>query len=392
MLREFASLLESEGQFPQFDAFLQHGSECWPQRLTSRFPTMARWQGLPILRQRILALCGVTTPATVLFASASRHLARVAFQMLSHRCERILCSDSDWPEFQAMLRQQLVQSGGYLHNINLTHPFLPDESRHGREYRLAAAWKKHNCDGALITAASADGLVTRVNRFVEAISKDVRSGFLVVDGSQQAGHMPIELGPEFHGIYVAGTHKWLRSGVPLSFGVVVHDRETPDAHMPIRRAIRLSLVDDSLLLQTADVGLENPRQTMRLEPLLAASLAIEHVPENRLQDMLTIRRRNAFRIFNMVTDLQLPLTPRACQGIVQLQCSGGNAQEIQQHLAEQGLTLSACSDHRLRISCPAKDFTPPEMNELWRIFGSLVDHYGPVQQQESELDEVQSVA
>ena len=394
MLREFASLLESEGQFPLFDEFLLHGSGSWPDRLTSRFPMLARWQGIPSLRQQVLTLCGITTPATVLFASASRHLARVAFQMLSHRCERILCSDADWPEFQDMLRKQMVQSGGSLHTVKLEDPLFPDEDPYSREYRLAKAYRNQGCDGALITAVSAEGLTTRVERFSDAISHAAHPAYLVIDGSQQAGHLPIELSPRFKGIYLAGTHKWLRSGVPLSFGVIVHDGESSDANLQIRKAIRLSQVDDSLLLQTADVGLKNPRQTTRLEPLVAASLAIEYALENRVQDMLEIRQRNARHLFEIVTNLQLELSVSVHHGIVELMLDGTDftAHEIQRQFADEGLTLSVCGERRLRISCSATEFTESEISRLWRIFGRLADRYCAIHDAASDSDGCHSVA
>lgn len=397
MLREFATLLEYEGQFPLFDEFLHHGSASWSDKLTSRFPTLARWLGLPALRQRILTLCGVQTPATVLFASASRHLARVAFQMLSHRCERVLCCDADWPDFQEMLRKQLVQSGGCLRHVQLTDRFRPEEDHRNRELRLAAAWKEHRCDGALITAVSANGYLTRVDRLIDEISKTAGPRYLVVDGAQQAGHVPIELGPGFHGVYLAGTHKWLRSGVPLSFGVFVHGNETSDTNMPIRKAIRLSLVDDSLLLQTANVDLEQPRQTMRLEPLLAASLAIEHALNNRVAEMLQVRRRNVQTLFEIARDTPLSLGISCRQGILHLmlESSRFTSDEIQQHFAKEGLKLSVRKDrgeHGIRISCPATDFTSDEINDLWRIFSKLAQRYGDHHQACSDPDGIHSFA
>lgn len=394
MLREFASLLEAEGQFPLFDLFLYQGSEHWPDRLKSRFPMIARWQGLSELKRSILSLTGVTSPSTVLLASASRHLARVAFQQLSLRCERVLCSDADWPEFQDMLRVQMAQCGGCLYSARLDDHRFPTENKGAREHQLARSFRNHECDGALITAVAAEGLTTNITSFLDLVSCSTAERNIIVDGSQQAGHIPIELGPRFSGCYLSGTHKWLRSGVPLSFGVFVHDGETTTCHRRIRNAIRLSLVDDPLLLQTSEVGLESPRQTMRLEPLIAGYIAITLALEQDVQKRLEIRKQNASQICEILTNLPLELSFCCSNGIVELRLDGSqiSALEIQRHFAGEGIVLSVCGEQRLRISCPSAAFTDDEVEHVWRVFGGLADQYMSIQRDSLGSDGCHSVA
>ncbi|MFO0944066.1 MAG: hypothetical protein U0930_25300 [Pirellulales bacterium] len=389
MLREFASLLESEGQFPLFNEFLHHGSAAWPQRLANRFPMLTQWQGLSKLKLSVLALCDTTAPASVLFASASRHLARVAFQMLSLRCERVLCSDADWPEFQSMLKKQLAQSSASSYFVTLEDPCSPDSNEDSRLKRMLQAFRDHRCDGALITPVSAQGLTNRVVPFLTQVPNQAN---IVIDGSQQAGYLPIELGPEFRGIFLAGTHKWLRSGVPLSFGVFVHDSDATQSHRNIRNAIQLSMVDDPMLLQTSEVGITSPRQTMRLEPLIAAHISIQTALKHSIEEMLKIRRLNAHRICDILVNLPLGMSFNCRNGIIELRLESTkiSAYEIQRYFAGEGITISVCSDHTLRVSCPAKPLTEAEVDHLWRVFGKLADQYLAAHSLASEGD--QSVA
>ena len=79
MLREFATLLESRGQVPQFEEYLNEGGQCWPESMRLEYPVLSAWRGIYQLKQDLLALTGAASSATVLFSGSSRQLARIAF-------------------------------------------------------------------------------------------------------------------------------------------------------------------------------------------------------------------------------------------------------------------------------------------------------------------------
>ncbi|GAB5440094.1 MAG: hypothetical protein Fues2KO_04430 [Fuerstiella sp.] len=385
VLREYATLLEEEGQFPQFDDFLINGAAVWADRLQQRFPTIARWKGLEHLKQSIIELCGLPADSTVLLASASRHLAGVIFRLLAQQSERVLCSDLDWPEFQTVLKQSLLQSGGVLERMNARIPNEPDESNRTRTRRMANRCRQRNCDGVLMTSVSNDGLPTEVDIFRESFG-DFEPD-IVVDASQHVGHLPLNLGRDFTGTLLGGTHKWLRSGVPLSFAVIAAGDDNGANRTSLRKAIRASQIDDPLLLLTAAVDLNVPRQTARIEPLLAAWLAIQNALEKNLEQSIADRKQNAWVITDIVRNLPLVFAIEWSNGIMRLRTSPRPAPEVQEHLSDAGLTVSVLDEDRLRISFPDTPFALDEENLLREAFSGLLVHYSPFEGYECDEED-----
>lgn len=374
MLRQYVDLLAGLGQFPQFDEFLNRGATVWPESMRQQFPLLARWQGLEPLRDQVRQLCGVTGPSTVLFSGSSTQLARIAVQLMLDHCETILRTDQDWPDFGRILEQQTALAGGLCHTINLKElirPGRPPEIVDQPCRAIARAFTKKKCDGLLLTTVSHEGVHLPLPEIISQLDESNRPSYVIVAGAQHAGHRPIDLGPDFRGVFLAGTHKWLCSGVPLSFAVIVHG---PDVDMEIRqlrKAIRTSIFDDMLLLRTADLGLSPPEQTMRLEPLLAAGLALQHELEQDADVSLLTRRENAAFLVNMAHELHVPMSDLQSRGGIAYFGCTEDAHDVRRILYEYQVTVSALNDQILRVSCPATPFTPDQQRRLEVAFGSL---------------------
>ncbi|MEP3480188.1 MAG: hypothetical protein ABJZ55_13135 [Fuerstiella sp.] len=372
LLREFADILEAKGQFPAFDPFLIDGSSAWSPELQQQFPVVAQWQGLEALRTDIRELCGAPADSTVLFSGTSRQLARIAFQCLLNECESILCTDQDWPEFQHILKLQVAQAGAILHHTTLRPPDLPIDFPRPDPKTVAESLKKHGCDGMLLTSIAHDGISILPNDVAIQLSHPLR--FSVIDGSQHVGYRPVELPSEFRGIVLGGTHKWLCSGVPMSFAVYVHGKDRAAELRQLRKAVRTSAYDDMLLLRTADLGLNPPNQTMRLEPLLTAFVAVRHALNQNVVSMFQHRCENSHQLFELVREQQTPLFTETRQGFAWAACEILSASTIQKILGEQGLTLSNVGKH-LRFSLPSQPFSAVDNDVIENALAALSNRY-----------------
>lgn len=367
MLREFASVLEAESQFPQFNPFLSDGSKVWPERLQSRYPTLARWQGINSLRNSVHQSFGLQQNSRILFSSSSWQLIRMACAILTSRCERILCTDLCWPEYRDILEKQAQLAGCVVTSVGLRQCPFDQFSMAARSDELAKLYRRYRCDGAFLTPVSHDGFSIDVACFLSQLQTPSR--YCVVDGSQQAGHLPMNLPPDFEGVYATGTHKWLRSGMPLSIAAFAYDQNNP--FQAIRKLIRAGLVDDHLLLQTTPTELEPVQQTIRLEPLLAASLSLERMQKSDLNGMLAAQCRNAEVLRDLVDIHDWATAPLQDNGIVVLSSQFDHAERARDVLAESGVTVSDIGYQKLRLSCPTEPLSTTARAALTAAFEQL---------------------
>lgn len=372
-LREFASLLQNEGAIPQFSEFLLHGATVWPQRTREAYPQIATWPGLPEFKDAIAELVTCVGDFRVLLSGTSRELLRILCSVMASRCERVLCTDADWPEFRAVLEQESARTG-------LTLVEAPIRERHqqthsfGLSRNLAQHYRDNHCDGAFLTPVTSDGIEINVLHFQHALGKIVPE-FFIVDGAQQIGHVPVSLPGIFNGAYLAGAHKWLGSGMPLAF-TCLQSANAVTLEADVRRAIRATQSDDAILLETADVGLAVPQQTVRIEPLILASIAVRHALSTDIKEQISARLRNAHRIKDALKDLGWNLSIQQSNGIVTVPLSAPVPTNLADDFRSEGVLCSLLPDNRLRLSMPVAPVSDTSMRQVASAFEKLLGTHG----------------
>lgn len=367
MLHEFASVLEAESQFPEFADFLCEGSMAWPERVRQQFPTLAEWQGIESLRSQVRSCFVPDLRSEVLFSSSSWQMMRAACSILTSRCERLLCTDLDWPEFQTMLRDEARRSGCELTCYSLRQFPYPEFSMQERSDAMATYCRDSGFDGMFLTPVSNEGISIDVAHFLSQLNH--RPRYCVVDGCQQAGHLPVTLPPGFEGMYVTGTHKWLRSGMPLTVAALAYTNDNP--LRSIRKLIRCRQIDDQLMLQTTDNNLEYSQQTVRLEPLLAASIALQNLQQSCVPGQLAARSQNSEILRDLIRPQEWRTEPLQKNGIIVLSSEFDTATRARMALARHGITVSEIGMQRLRMSCPAERFTNDQIEHLHTAISEL---------------------
>jgi hypothetical protein len=277
-LHDLVRLVGREGASSAVVDLLQGGFDGWPRTLRGRYPDLGDWRGLGPFLQAIRALTGAPPAAEVLLSSHSAPLMELAAYHLCRTCRVILHTDLDWPPYLEILRAEAARRGRRLVCVPVGESLFEDlASRGDLVERLAAAYRRCGADGLYLTEITHHGVRLPVAQFVRSLAGGGLPRFVVVDAAQVPGHAPLDLDSGPADLCLAGCHKWVGSGLPLSVAVAPNPRsrglvrEVADSLLDARR------LDDSLLrfarlLSGGD--LERPGGTVNLAPLFTACAAV----------------------------------------------------------------------------------------------------------------------
>ncbi|MBX3412399.1 MAG: aminotransferase class V-fold PLP-dependent enzyme [Pirellulales bacterium] len=85
--------------------------------------------------------------------------------------------------------------------------------------RILSTYQRFGCDGLFLPAVSHDGIQLPVAEIVRPLGNFRAPKFVAVDGAQAIGHLSCGNIMQVVDFYLASTHKWLGSGLPLGIAV-----------------------------------------------------------------------------------------------------------------------------------------------------------------------------
>jgi selenocysteine lyase/cysteine desulfurase len=145
---------------------------------------------------------------------------------------------------------------------------------------------------------------------VRAIVRETESrsnlGFVVVDGAQVLGHVPIDLCDDTCDLFVGGCHKWLRAYLPMGLAFAVRRRSQQLSDQTLLALLRSRQIDDPLLRFVRQIESDDTDgylETTNISPLISCCGAIVDLTQSsdRIHEASAVRSGNADRILNAMS-------------------------------------------------------------------------------------------
>lgn len=245
---DFVRFASEEGLTLYWDDFLTSGVESWPASLRSRYPHLAVWKGIPHLKQSLKRLAGAAPDSHVLLANRSAMLMKLAARLLRDRCRTVLYTDLAWPGYLRILKRERKCDTCSLHRVRLRARILKRKLSSGEVIdRLAGKFVRHGCDGLFLPLVDHMGIRLPVRDIVREIRRRAELRFVVVDGAQTLGHLPLQLADEEYDFFVAGCHKWLGAYHPLGLGLFGNPATADFIRQTAEHLVAHRKIDDPLL-------------------------------------------------------------------------------------------------------------------------------------------------
>ncbi len=364
----FARLAAKEGCSAHFEDFLYQGIEAWPAFLRERYRGLSDWHGIKGLKDSLRTLVKTLPDLPVLLANRSSQLMRLAARLLFHRCRNVLVTDLEWPAYRLILEQQQQRFGKNLKELPLRATVLFDRpSLEELVAKVTACYFEHQCDGLFLSSVTYDGFRLPVREIARSLAIARRLPFMVVDGSQEFCHAPVDLDGAYCDFYIAGCHKWLRAYHPMGLGFCGRPSEQRFVTGICNHMMEEGSLDDPLLRFTAkwERGTEDAfSETVSLSPLFPCAAAIAEFreqivcPEKRFAQLVqsTQRMEAICRSTSWA-----PLVPHSSMrsGILLVQdtrpeITRASAESLRCQFQMRGLALTAYGNGILRLSAPTR--------------------------------------
>jgi hypothetical protein len=368
----FATLGSEETDTLYIEQLLTEGFHAWPRRLQRDYPGLSAWHGITRLKSMLRQLVRAGDDSRVLVAQRSAVLMKLAAQLLYARCRHVLTTDLSWPNYQRVLQREALRTGGGITQVPLRDAILHQGADcHEVIDLICRTFKANGCDGLFLPVVNNLGIKLPTTEIIKRLKQVAPVSFVVFDGAQAIGHVPLTLKESGCDLFLAGCHKWLGAYHPL--GVLIHNPRPGTVNL-LRREITQRLVtsrfDDPLLKLTEE--LESGRlsrfgETVNLLPLLTCQAAVADRMNYRqpLEESLSLQLANGEEVANIADRTGWTmLAPARClrSGIVLLQ---GNSQGIRR-VSPQALrrwfhddrvALTAYRDGIVRISLTDCEWT-----------------------------------
>ena len=200
---------------------------------------------------------------------------RLAARALFRRCTRVLHTDLEWPGYLRILRAEGTRIGRDAVCLPVREKIFRDRISAEELVTLVAAhYRRQDCDGLFLSAVSYEGIRFPVGALIELLSLGRAPRFVAIDGAQALGHAPLDL--HSCDLYLSGSHKWLRAGLPLGMAFGPRPDSRGLLRMLCEEMIAGRELEDPLLSLTRQIerdALEPYGETVSLAPLLTVAAA-----------------------------------------------------------------------------------------------------------------------
>jgi len=342
----------------------------------------------------LLKLVGLPPDGQVLLASRSAQLMELAAIAQFRVCRRVLTTDLSWPAYDEVLRRQARSRNARVETIPLRRQILFDRmsSRELIEH-IAAAYVDRGCDGLFLPLVDNLGVQLPVRQIVRAIESCLSNeiGFVVVDGAQAIGHVPLDLCHDTCDILVAGCHKWLRAYLPMGLAFYGRQRSRDIIDETLPSALRYRQIDDPLLRFIRQIETDDSNgylETTNISPLFSCCGAVNDLTQSadRIREVSAVRSSNADRILNALTGTGWKwLRPDDClrSSVVLLHSQRAEVrsaapESVRAAFRHAGVSLSNYEAGMVRLSMPDVSLTYAALNRVQHALASVNCQHSPL--------------
>lgn len=368
---DFSRLTAEQPSSLYTDRFLQSGIKDAPSDWQERFPGLSNWHGVTELLQAIKAVAGAPDDHEVVVASRSTALMRSAVYSMFRLCRNVLTTDFAWPAYRAELCDAAAKSNNRITYVECREDaFAETISQIGLADRIASAYGRNKCDGLFLPLIDNLGFKLPIGEIISRINANHSPRFILIDGAQTLGHLPDVNCHDLCDVFLAGSHKWIRAGVPLGIATFGQPRSRDLLSKAFNSDDPLSCFVSSL----STGQLERYSETVNVVPLLACRAASADIPvdvgirQQRWTDQLENRNKIA-SIAELAGWRPLLHEPESRSGILQLRprasfanCTNGEC--LRATLADCGIAASTYPDASIRLSMPQVPLDTAEMNQI----------------------------
>ncbi len=383
---DFAHLTSEEAGSLYLEHFLRGGFSAWPHSLQERYPSLRHWQGVTSLQGDFSQLTGSSIDAGLLLAQRSAVLLKLAAQLLRQRCRHILTTDLSWPCYQQSLHRQTFLNGCGLTQLPLRRFLFETQADHRIiAARIIRTYLRNGCDGLFLPAVNHQGIRLPIPLIVQQLRQQAPVRFVVIDGAQALGHIPIDFQDQWGDLFLAGCHKWLGAYHPLGLMFYGHSPVASELREDIQAIIGQRSLDDPLLRftqQLTERRVSRWGETVGLLPLLTAQAALVDCRERQQHPLcsLTIQWRNAERLIPIAQQFGWSALEPASDvrsGILLLQANSASwrrlaPQEWRERFHQVGMAVTAYRQGIVRISLPCETWTDEIDSQLHHAFQALI--------------------
>ena len=375
---DFARLAGEVGCSLYFEHFLRFGFGSLPPSLARQYPGLSFWAGVASFKNDLRTVLALPRDRQVFVANRSAQLVRLAARLLCLRCENILVTDMEWPAYLAILAAECRRMGRIVTTVPVRHAiFRGGISQQELVDRLAACYRRQNCDGLLLSAVTFEGVRQPIKELVETLGEADRPRFVVVDGAQAVNHIPLRLAAEYCDLLLTGCHKWLRAYHPLGLAVCCRAATEGVAMAVCREMFSCGELDDplwSFATQLETERLESFSETVNIAPLLTAAAAVRAMirSDRAKQAEFTDQIDNADRIADRSSESHwrsLRQSKPLRSGILLLEAAHAETRSappdrVRQRFLSSGIALTVYPGGILRASLPSRSMSGEDRDVL----------------------------
>jgi aspartate aminotransferase-like enzyme len=397
-LQDFVRIAGEEGCTLYFERFFQDGFSAWPASFQSRFPGLRSWGGIAELKTTLARYVGLAPDSRTLLAGRSTNLMKLAGRLLFRGGQSVLVTDLAWPSYQRILKREARKAEARLDRLQV---------RAGVLRRAISAEKlvkmiidrilAQKAGGVFIPEVSHDGIRLPIAEIVQAIRQAVPNTFVVVDGSQAFGQVPLDLSRTPCDFYLGGCHKWLGSHLPLGIGFCPNPSTALRVEHTCNEMLDRRSLDDPLLAFLESIRTGRQRrftETVNLSPLFSCRGSVE---DQFIEGCLAGRFRRRLRNADMVRRIArmtawIPILPdeefRSAGVLLRPASStvhGCSPAILRERFHSRGIALT-CYDHGIiRLSMPSDALLGNQAGMLIQALALIHHHASPQTTMEAQL-------
>ena len=380
-LHDFVRVAGEVGCTLYFERFFKDGFSAWPASYQTRFPGLRWWGGVSELKKTLAGYVGLASASRVLLAGRSTNLMKLAARLLCRGGKPVLVADLAWPSYQRILKRVACKANASLTWLKVRSEILrQDMSAEKIVNALIDRFLAKKCGGIFVPEVSHDGIRLPVAEIVRAIRQCDPNAFVVVDGSQAFGQMPLDLSQVPCDFYLGGCHKWLGSHLPLGIGFCPNTTTQADVVGACNEFLDRGILDDPLLafLQSIEAGRQRRfTETVNLSPLFSCRGALE---DQFIEGPVAGRFRRRLANSDLVRRIArmtgwIPLVPsgelRSASALLQASSAAiraWNPTELRERFHARGIALTCYDRGMIRLSMPS---TPLLINEAGLLIQAL---------------------
>ncbi len=383
---DFARFAAEHGCTLYCSAFLKCGFTHWPTAFQKRYSGLKHWNGVCQFRDELRHLAGADRESEVLLSSRSAVLVKFAARLLSGPCRNVLITDTIWPAYKNILQREFGNGDCRFTQIPVRRKLLRESISVDELIELFVFEYRHRkCDGLFLPLVDNLGVRLPIERIVDRIKGCAELRFVVVDGAQSIGHVPLRLDRNYCDLLIAGTHKWLRAYHTMGLGFYGNPGSRHYITKSLQGWTAAGLIDDPLLtfVEELTTGRDSHfGETVQVAPLIAANAATRDALSRGCRKS-TDKQIDTASIINLVGEVgwralspEAEMSSRIILFELKNSCRVPESGSIRRSLLAQGVAATVYPTGLLRISLPESSLTANCLRQLRAALSSIGSESG----------------